>query len=158
MKALCKTFLLLLASVTLTSCGGGGGGSNSAFGPPGNDTTLSLTATTTTLPQSPCSIGAEQATPFPCNFPGSPYIAEVTVTWRHKDGQLVSGTTPVNVSVAPVDVISFSFLNTTTDNFHPLLGSGPINVTAGVGTIFVHAGQAPGHGVLTVTGIDPVSN
>jgi hypothetical protein len=38
-----------------------------------------------------------------------------------------------------------------------LLGSGPIDVTAGVGTIFVHAGQSPGTGVLTVTGIDPVS-
>src|SRR5450631_4198592 len=88
MKALCKTFLLLLASFVLASCGGGGGGSHSAFTPPGNDTTITLSATSTTLPVSPCSIGAEQTAPFPCNFPGSPYIAEVTVTWRHNDGQL----------------------------------------------------------------------
>ena len=158
MKAFCKLFVPLLASIGLASCGGGGGGSNSAFGPPGNDTTLTLSATTTTLPQSPCSVGEEQTDPFPCNYPGSPYIAEVTVTWRHKDGQLVNGSESVNVSVAPVDVIAFSFLNEgANDNFHPLMGSGQINVTAGVGTIFVHAGQAPGTGVLSVTAIDPAS-
>ena len=63
MKALCKTFLLLLASFVLASCGGGGGGSNSAFGPPGNDTTLSLSATATTLPI--CQLGPWSS---PCPF------------------------------------------------------------------------------------------
>jgi hypothetical protein len=161
MKALCKTFLLLLASFVLASCGGGGGGSHSAFTPPGNDTTIQLVASTTTLPLSPFTVGQEQTDPFPGNFLGSPYISEVTVTWRHNDGQLVSGTSTVNVSVAPTTIISFSTLNSPTggtDQFHTLLGSGPVNVTAGVATIYVHAGQAPGAGVLTVTGIDPVSS
>ena len=159
MKALCKTFLLLLASVTLTSCGGGGGGSNSAFGPPGNDTTLSLSATTTTLPICQFGAGASE-----CNFFGSPFISEVTVTWRHKDGQLVTGTSPVNVSVTPTTVITFSTLNKgpppappALDQFHTLLGSGPVDVTGGVGTIFVHANNVPGSGVLSVTAIDPIS-
>ena len=160
MKALCKTFLLLLACIALASCGGGGGGSNSAFGPAGNDTTLSLSATTTTLPICQLGSGSSQ-----CNFFGSPFISEVTVTWRHNDGQLVSGTNTVNVSVTPTTVIAFSTLNKgppptppLLDQFHTLLGSGPVDVTAGVGTIFVHADNVPGSGVLSVTAIDPQSH
>lgn len=159
MKVLYKLFALLLASVGLASCGGGGGGSSSAFGPPGDDTTLSLSATTTTLPI--CQPGASDPS---CLFFGSPYISEVTVTWRHKDGSLVSGTSTVNVSVTPTNIITFSTLNKgpppappALDQFHTLLGSGPVDVTAGVGTIFVHADNLPGSGVLSVTAIDPAS-
>jgi hypothetical protein len=160
MKVLYKLFVLLLASIGLASCGGGGGGSNSAFGPPGNDTTLSLSATATTLPL--CEPGASAPS---CLFFGSPFISEVTVTWRHKDGQLVAGTSPVTVSVTPTNIITFSTLNKgpppappLLDQFHTLLGSGPVDVTAGVGTIFVHSDNVPGTGVLSVTAIDPVSN
>jgi hypothetical protein len=272
MKALCKTFLLLLAAIALTNCGGGGGGSHSSFNPPGADTititpgassiststfttltvvvkkndgtaendgtvvnaslspttfgtvsggatgggatatntlsggktsfnfnstnqagtatiTISLPAglngnpnpviqsinitvtngntqdprlqlvpSSATLPVSPFTVGQEQAAPFPGNYPGSPYISDVTLTFRHANGQLVNGTTIVNVSVTPVETISYSTLNTGTgDQFHTLLGSGQVNVTAGVGTIFVHAGQTAGTGILTVTAIDPDS-
>ncbi len=162
MTFLRKSFSLLLATFALASCGGGGSGSHSAFTPPGTDTSITLTATATTLPASPYDIGAEQTSPFPGNFLGSPYISEVTVTWRHNNGDLVGGTTPVNASVTPTQTITFSTLDSTTtttgnDQFHTLLGSGPVNVTAGVGTIYVHAGQTPGAGVLTVTAVDPVS-
>jgi hypothetical protein len=158
MKVLYKLFVLLLASIGLASCGGGGGGSNSGFGPPGDDTTLSLSATTTTLPL--CQAGGGSAS---CDFFGSPYIAELTVTWRHKDGQLVSGTNSVNVSASPTTIISFSQLvkageTPPDDSFHNRLGSGPVDVTAGVGTIFVHSDDVPGTGVISVTAIDPVSN
>jgi hypothetical protein len=156
MKALCKLFVLMLASIGLASCGGGGGGSNSAFGPPGDDTTLSLSATTTTLPI--CQPGAGDPS---CDFFGSPFISEVTVTWRHKDGSLVSGTNKVNVSASPTTIISFSTLDDPTtqavNEFFVLLGSGPVNVTAGVGTIFVHSDTQPGAGVISVTAIDPAS-
>ena len=154
-----QDFLLLLASFVLASCGGGGGGSHSAFTPPGNDTTITLSATTTTLPICQFGAGASQ-----CNFFGSPFISEVTVTWRHNDGQLVSGTTTVNVSVAPTNIITFSKLLNPgevpgpTDSFHGLEGSGFVNVTGGVGTIFVHADNVPGSGVLSVTAIDPQSH
>ncbi len=164
MKALHKIFVLLLASVALASCGGGGGGSHSAFGPPGNDTSLQLAASTLTLPASPFTVGQEQTDPFPGNYLGSPYISEVTVTWRHNDGSLVSGTSIVNVSVSPTTTLTFSTLNSTssssggTDQFHTLLGSGQVDVTAGVGTIYVHAGQNPGTGLIIVTATDPVSN
>ena len=157
MKALCKLVVLLLACVALASCGGGGGGSNSAFGGPADDTTLSLSATTTTLPI--CQAGAGSAN---CDFFGSPFIAEVTATWRHKDGSLVSGTNTVNVSVAPTTIIAYSTLvkpgeTPPNDSFHRLMGSGPVDVTAGVGTIFIHSDNVPGTAVLTVTAIDPVS-
>lgn len=158
MTVLRKPLLLLLATFALSSCGGGGSGSSNVFTPPGTDTVLTLSATTTTLPASPYTVGEEEAAPFPGNFPGSPYISEVTVTWRHKNGDLVNGTDTVNVAASPLQTISFSFLSTgSTDNFHPLLGSGPIDVTAGTGTIFVHAGQTPGTGTLIVTAVDPVS-
>lgn len=163
MKALFNLFVLMLASFALASCGGGGGGSNSAFGGPANDTTLTLSATTTTLPLNPYSVGQQQSGTCPGNFLGSPYISEVTATWRHKDGSLVSGTSTINVSVTPTTILSFSTLNSTSgsggSNACPtLLGSGPVNVTAGIGTIYVHSGQVPGPGTLSVTAIDPSSN
>lgn len=130
------------------------------------DPRLALTATATTLPLNPCSIADQQSAPYPCNFLGSPYISEVTVTWRHANGQLVTGTQCVNVSVSPTTTITFSQLvgggscvpnPSTGDLFHNLAGSGPVAVTAGVGTIYVHSGQTPGVGTLSVTAIDPDS-
>jgi hypothetical protein len=120
------------------------------------DPRLALSATTTTLPINPYTYGQQQADPFPGNFPGSPYIAEVTLTWRHSNGQLVTGTSTVNVSVAPTTIIAFSTLNTSGgDEFHTLLGSGPVDVTGGVGTIFIHSSPTPGTAVLIVTATDP---
>src|SRR5438874_12758681 len=89
MKVLYKLFVLLLASVGLASCGGGGGGSSSAFGPPGDDTTLSLSATTTTLPLCKSGAGSHH-----CDFFGSPFIGELTVTLRQQGGPPVAGTEP----------------------------------------------------------------
>jgi hypothetical protein len=131
------------------------------------DSRLQLTATATTLPLNPYSIGDSQTAPYPGNFLGSPYISEVTVTWRHANGQLVSGTSCVNVSVAPTQVIQYSQLigsggsgctiptPTTGDLFHNLMGSGPVAVTGGVGTIYIHSSQVPGTGTLSVTATDP---
>lgn len=124
----------------------------------GIDQRLQLAATAQTLPVSPYSFGQQQTSPFPGNFLGSPYISEVTVTWRHSNGQLVSGTSTVNVSVAPTTVAGFSTLNSTAGSstqFTTILGSGPVNLTAGVATIYVHADNVPGTAVLTVTAIDP---
>ena len=70
MKLFYKPLLLLAASAMLASCGGGGSGSSSAFTPPGTDTVITLSATTTTLPASPYTVGEEQdATEgYPGNF------------------------------------------------------------------------------------------
>ncbi len=112
MKSFYKPLLLLAATAMLASCGGGGSGSHSAFTPPGSDTVITLSATTTTLPASPYTIGEEQTDPFPGNFLGSPYISEVTITWRHKNGDIVVGTSTANVSVTPTQTLGFSTLNT----------------------------------------------
>lgn len=134
------------------------------------DPRLKLDTPTTTLPLNPFGIGESQTPPYPGNYIGSPYIAEVTVTWRHSNGQLVNGTNCVNVSAQPVSIIAFSQLisqggdgcnipqPTDGDLFHNLEGSGPVAVTAGVGTIFVHSSVIPGSGILTVTAIDPDNN
>ncbi len=150
-----------VASIPITVTAGGG-----------QDPRLQLSATATTLPLNPYSIGESQTPPYPGNFIGSPYISEVTVTWRHSNGQLVGGTLCVNASVAPTTVIGFSQLITTVtgssgcnitkptegDLFHNLEGSGPVPVTGGVGTIYVHSSQVAGTGTLTVTATDPDNN
>jgi len=134
---------------------------------PGNtqDPRLQLTASATTLPLNPFG-GATGAFPYPGNYIGSPWVAEVTVTWRHTNGQLVNGTNTVNVSIDPVAIAGFSMLDDPTTNwpdvtkpdgneFLTILGSGPVNVTGGNGVIFVHDFNAPGTTTLTVTAIDP---
>jgi hypothetical protein len=138
-----------------------------------NDPRLQLNPTALTLPISPYSIGQQLASPFPGNFIGSPYVGEVSVTWRHSNGQLVSGTLPINVSIDKNTVAGFSTLDDpttqwtgkdlvppTTDGneFLTIFGSGPVNVTGGVGSIFVHAGNVAGTANLTITATDPDNN
>ncbi|MGH8041432.1 MAG: beta strand repeat-containing protein [Rudaea sp.] len=137
----------------------------------GQDPRLQLTASATTLPLNPYAAEAETF-PFPSNYLGSPWISEVTITWRHSNGQLVAGTLKANVSIDPVSLASFSTLDDPTtpwtgetkspptnegNEFLTLLGSGPVNVTGGNGVVFVHANDTPGTAVLSVTGIDPDS-
>ena len=139
---------------------------------PTNDSRLQLTASTLTLPLNPFN-PTDGSQGFPGNYIGSPYISEVTLTWRHSNGQLVGGTLKANVSIAPTTVAGYSTLDdpttawtgatdtppTVTGNeFLTIMGSGTVNVTAGVGTIYVHSFNTPGTAVLTVTGVDPDTN
>jgi hypothetical protein len=126
------------------------------------DPRLQMSATSTTLPVNQLPQDPANGS-CPGNFLGSPYISEVTLTFRHSNGQLVAGTASVNVSAAPTTVITFSILNSGSssgtnpcqDQFHTLLGSGPVQVTGGVGTIYVHSMAVPGTGTLSVTATDP---
>jgi len=161
MKAISKCLGLLLISATLASCGGGGGGSGShnAFDPPSSGT-LDLQATTQQLPLNRNDIGP---------FFGSPYMSEVTVTWHRANGDLVTGT-DINVSINPTAVAGFSMLDDPNtpwtgqtanpptaqgNEFLTILGSGPVHVTAGHATIFVHSSTQAGTATLTVTATDP---
>lgn len=141
------------------------------------DPRLQLTATTTVIPQNPfiglaqnCSGGLNSSTCFFTNSLGSPYIAEVGVTWRRSNGELVGGTLTVNDSVTPTTIALLSELdNPTTDwsglqktpptvdgnEFLTLVGSEPVDVTGGVGTIYVHSTDHPGTALVTVTAVDP---
>ena len=136
------------------------------------DPRLQMTASTRTLPLNPLIGLAERGLSYVNNSPGSPYVAEVNVTWRRSNGQLVTGTLQANTSIAPVNVATFSQLdlgstpfkgltNTPPDaegnEFLTLLGSGPVDFTGGVGTIFVHSGDVAGTATLTVTAQDPDS-
>lgn len=161
MRAFNRCFGLLAASLMLASCGGGGGsGGDGAFQPTPSGT-LTITATTTTLP-----LKRDSGLPFI----GSPYIAEVDITWRRANGDLVSGQ-EVSVSINPVTIASFSTLddpttNTEFDNgvyvrgneFWDQLGSGPVDVTGGHATVFVHSADTAGTATLTVTARDTASN
>ena len=135
-----------------------------------NDPRLQLTPSSLTLPLSPYSIGQQVTSPFPGNFLGSPYIGEVALQFRHSNGQFVSGTTAVNVSITPNSTAGFSTLDDpttdwtgltktppTTDGneFLTIEGNGFVNVTGGEGTLFIHAGNVPGTATLTVTATDP---
>lgn len=162
MRAFNRCLGLLAASLLLASCGGGGGsGGDGAFQPTPSGT-LDIRATTTQLP-----LNFAGGLPFM----GSPYIAEVDVTWRRANGDLVSGQ-EIAVSINPVSVAAFSTLDDPTtqvqldtqgnylrgNEFFDLLGSGPVDVTGGHATIFVHSDNIAGSATLTVTARDSVSN
>ena len=102
MTALRKTFLLLLATSHWPVAAAAAAVATQRIHSSGYGYELSLVATTTTLPASPFTVGQEETAPFPGNFLGSPYISEVTITWRHKNGDFVTGTSTVNVATAPV--------------------------------------------------------
>jgi hypothetical protein len=157
------------ANITFSLPSGLHGNPNSATGStsitvtPGNsqDPRLQLVATTTTLPLDPFDL-------FGSTFLGSPYLSEVDIIWRHSNGQLVSGTLQVNVSIDPKTVAGFSTLDNPAtpwpdhtkpdgNEFLTILGSGPVDVTGGNGTVFVHSFDVPGNAVLSVTAIDPDS-
>jgi len=129
----------------------------------GNNPSLKVTPSTVTLPQN--LVGAGPAF-------GSPYMAEVQVEWRGLiSGQLING--KISVATSPVGSIAFSTLDDPTtpwtgetktpptaegNEFLTELGSGPVNVTAGIGTIFIHSGATTGSATLTITAVDPETN
>ncbi|HSX60688.1 MAG TPA: Ig-like domain-containing protein [Tahibacter sp.] len=162
MRAFNRCLGLLAAGLMLASCGGGGGsGGDGAFQPTPSGT-LTITATTTSLPMN--RFGG-------IPFPGSPFIAEVDITWRRANGDLVSGQ-EVAVSINPVTVAAFSTLDDPStpvvldaqgnydhgNEFRDTLGSGPVDVTGGHATVFVHSSATAGVATLTVTARDTASN
>ncbi|HRQ63778.1 MAG TPA: hypothetical protein PKZ76_02745 [Xanthomonadaceae bacterium] len=116
---------------------------------PSTDPRLTLQATRTTIPANTFN-----APPFI----GSPYMAEVTVTWRHLNGQLVNDGS-VNVSVNPVGATGgFSMLDdpdTDENEFEIRMGQAPVDVVAGKATIFFHSFEFSGTSTMTVTAVDP---
>src|SRR6478609_5229582 len=115
MKALSKCLGLLVASLALASCGGGGGsGSHSAFEPTTSGS-FTISATTTQLPVNLAGV---------LPYYGSPFMSEVTITWRRPNGDLQLGQ-KISVAIAPTEVAAFSTLDdggTTVNEFTNLLG------------------------------------
>jgi hypothetical protein len=129
----------------------------------GNNPSLKISPSSVTLPQNLVGVGP---------YFGSPYMAELKVEWRGLiTGQLLNGT--ISVATSPVGSIAFSMLDDPTtpwtgetktpqtaegNEFLTELGSGPVKVTAGIATIFVHAGASTGPATLTITALDPETN
>ena len=130
MKFVHKTLGLLLASVALVSCGGSGG-NGGGFSPPQSGS-ITLTATTQTLPLNTAGYDPGQR--------GAPTQSEVTITWRNPDGSLVVGH-DVQASISPITVAALSCLASgssgggsssgTCTSTSDLFGSIPITCPAG---------------------------
>ncbi|GAA0718760.1 hypothetical protein [Dokdonella soli] len=159
MKFFGKTLGLLLASLVLASCGGGGGGGGSgdAFQPPQSGS-ITLTATTTTLPLNTAGYDPAQR--------GAPTQAEVTIVWRNANGTLVNGH-DIAVSISPITVAAISCLAAGTSGggsgsgtcatTSDLYGSVPITGINGQATVFVNSRLTAGTTTLVVTATDPTT-
>lgn len=147
MKFFGKTLGLLLASLTLASCGGGGGDGHGATTPPQSGS-MTLHATTTTLPLN--SNGA----PW---FPASPFSTEVDIQWRYADGTPVSGH-DLSCSISPVEVASIHIPdNAATPEDESAVNWTNIQVHSDTGhaICWVFSSGRAGTAVLTATGVDP---
>ncbi|MCC6560979.1 MAG: hypothetical protein IT478_06465 [Xanthomonadales bacterium] len=128
------------------------------------DPRLSLVAQTTSLPLNRFGVSP---------FIGSPFMSEITLTWRRLNGELVtvvpSGRTlTAAVSVNPVNPAGgFSMLDDpeTIDDpstpeienneFLTIMGQAPVDVVAGKANLFFHSYNEAGTAVMTVTTQDP---
>lgn len=91
-------------------------------------------------------------------FLGSPYINELTVRYVGPDGNAgeVEGG-QISVAVSPVNRGAFSTLDdpsTDENEFLILVGAGPVIMTAGVTTLFIHSFDRPGPLTVSITAQD----
>lgn len=146
--------------VTLTASGTAGSG-------PTVTSSLQLTVIEPTDGASRLSI--EGSTIMPANkegveiFRGSPYINELKIRYLGPDGEpgIVrldeDSRHTAQVSISPVTRAAFSTLvdpETDFDDFTFLLGTGPVLVQGGMGTIFVHSRDVPGPVTVSATAFD----
>lgn len=147
MKSIYKSLGLLLAGALLAACGGGGGDGHGGFTPPQSGK-LTLSATRTELPVN--DVGYQ-----PIEY-GNPTQSEVTITFRHANGSLVSGE-DLHVSISPTNIAALSCLvdGQDCDDGNQLFGSVVLSGTNGQASIFVNATQMAGVATMTVSAKDP---
>jgi hypothetical protein len=135
------------------------------IGPPAANGNITIQAVRTQLPVNLFGIGP---------FIGSPYMAEMTITARTASGQPINAprgeSGGLAVAISPVTIAGFSMLDDpeTVDDpatpeienneFLTILGSGPVSMTAGTATIFVHSSRTPGTATITASVRDPETN
>jgi len=146
-----KALGLLLASLALTSCGGGGGDGGGGASPPANGT-ITLSATRTTLPLNPGNV---------MPYPGSPYMAEVAISFRNSGGTLTapSGDATASISVPGIASISIPDDPTTPENeMAARYVTLPVTLNNGSNTIFITSYDVAGTTTLTVSAVDPITS
>jgi hypothetical protein len=134
---------------------------------PGGSGTLTSHITMTVEPAAEDSsrLNIQGASTMPANkqgvpiFLGSPFINELTIRYRDADGQAGQAADgQVSVAVSPVSRGAYSTLDDPetpdVNEFEVLMGSGPVNLTAGVATVFIHSFDQPGPLTLDVLAID----
>lgn len=146
-----KALGLLLASLALTSCGGGGDGDGGAL-PPANGT-ITLSATRTTLPLNPGNV---------LPYAGSPYMAEVAISFRNASGTLMA---PSGDATASISVVSIASISPPDDPSTPDVNEMasryvtlPVTLNNGSNTIFVTSYNVAGTTTLTVSAVDPITS
>ena len=151
MKFPFKTLGLLIASMTLASCGGGGG-DGGAVGPP-QAGTITLTATRTTLP-----LNSGNVLPYP----GSPFMAEVSFTYRNNAGVITALTSdatfttssPSTVSLSPPDDPATADIN----EMATRVVSFPATTNNGSYVFFATSYDVAGTSTITASATDPATN
>ncbi len=147
-----KTLGLLLASLAFAGCGGGGGDGGGAASPAANGK-ITLSATRTALPLNPGNV---------LPYPGSPYMAEVSVSFRNSAGTLTSPvgdatytiSSPSVASISPPDDPATDDINemaTRMVSFHETMNNGS-------SVVFVNSYDVAGTATLTVSAMDPITN
>ena len=150
MKFPLKTLGLLLASMSLASCGGGGGDGGGASAPLAG--TITLTPTRTTLPLNPNNV---------LPYPGSPYMAEVSFTYRNNAGVITALTSdatfttssPSTVSLSPPDDPATTDVNelaTRVVSFHETTNNGSY-------VFFATSYNVAGTSTVTASATDPAT-
>ncbi len=115
---------------------------------------ITLTATKASVPARPPSVPV---------FFDSPYMAEINIEYRERDGTLGSPAGgEVGVAINPVSLAAFSTLDDPdtedVDEFFVLLGNGPVELAGGQGKVFVHPFDTAGSVTISVSGQDNTTN
>jgi hypothetical protein len=148
-----KTLGLLLSglALSLAGCGGGGGDGGGATSPPQNGS-ITLNATTTSLPVNPNMVPAN---------PGGPYTATVAISFRSATGTLTAPLGDATVTTSNVAVAAVSFPDDPTTPENELTTrwvTFPVTLNNGSNTIFVTSGDTAGTTTITVSAVDPITN
>ncbi len=146
-----KALGLLVASLALASCGGGGGDGGGATSPPANGT-ITLAATRTTLPLNPGNV---------LPYPGSPYMAEVSFTYRNANGQITALTSDATFTISSPSIASISPPDDPeTDDINEMalrMVSFPATTNNGSYVMFVTSYDVAGSTTLTASAVDPTT-
>jgi hypothetical protein len=151
MNPACKSLVALLAGLALASCGGGGGDGGGATSPPQSGQIV-LTPNTTSLPLNPGNV---------LPYPGSPFMAEVGITFRDASGRITSPEGDATVTINPPTVVTLSPPDDPeTEDINEMaqrIVTFPITLNNGSAVIFATSYDVAGTAVLTASAVDPIT-